>query len=867
MAGKLHPQLLKALDVMGFKYMTPVQSKVLSELPSFRTDCLVQAKTGTGKTAAFLLPALHSLLVSDPLPTAHVGILIISPTRELALQIAKECDQLTSQLSKPIECHTAFGDLTARATNLNRFMNGLPSVLVATPGRLKDYLSDGRVAAKLRGVRTVILDEADTMLESGFLADVTEILKLLPPKASGWQGMCFSATIPAKIKDVINIVLRPGYKSLSTIDKNEPPTIAKVPQYYVLIPSVKDTFTTLASLLALESKTSSKIVVFGVTANMVALYARLFEQALTHLKVYELHSRLSQNIRTRTTDEFKAAESGLMFASDVIGRGMDFPNVDLVIQVGLPSNGEQYVHRVGRTARAGNDGRAVIILTQAESFFLDRNPQLPIQLHGETPQILNHAANCAPMIEQAMYQIDEIVKQRAYSSFLGFFAGSGFLKPLHMDKVDLVQMANEMAVKGMYCPEPPPMEKKTIGKMGLKGVPGFTYASGNIADDGSGFANSRSRPSGRGGRGVLKPQDAGAVKKQAGGRGGGGQGAGGGGIGGGRGGGVAVGRGGGESRGGRSARGRGSVGRGATARAPPTLPPTVEEAYRKKCIELKRRMNEVEENNDAYRLRKTRLVRGIRKMRLERAILLETLGKRMRKHGGDGTNGMYDDESEASSEGPPTPQEKPLRSKRGHRRPAPSPRSASTHRPLHPLPTPSHLLPHASFSTPIAPHPGPNSFLHANGSTSNPLRVDQSGMYAHPPPNGFTPPSQQLLVLPPQPPRPLLPTELFISHMITVELPTNPQNHPANLPEEEMAPYALNCWQRLAPQDREQWERRYDELMQVYGHEMRGWEDMVRGMGVQLRGGEADDEEDEGEDVKMEEAGERESGGFTAVNS
>ena len=140
-------------------------------------------------------------------------------------------------------------------------------------------------------------------------------------------------------------------------------------------------------------------------------------------------------------------------------------------------------------------------------------------------------------------------------------------------------------------------------------------------------------------------------------------------------------------------------------------------------------------------------------------------------------------------------------------------------------------------------------------------------MYAHPPPNGFTPPSQPLLVLPPQPPRPLPPVDLFISHMINVELPTNPQNHPANLPEEEMAPYALNCWQRLTPQDREQWERRYDDLMQVYGHEMRGWEEMVRGMGVQLRGGEADEDEDEGEDVKMEEAGERESGGFTAVNS
>lgn len=109
MAGKLNVSLLRALEVMGFEYMTPVQSKVLSELPNFRSDCLVQAKTGTGKTVAFLLPTLHSLLASPQLPRGQVGILILSPTRELALQIAKECDQLTSQLPKVLECHTAFG--------------------------------------------------------------------------------------------------------------------------------------------------------------------------------------------------------------------------------------------------------------------------------------------------------------------------------------------------------------------------------------------------------------------------------------------------------------------------------------------------------------------------------------------------------------------------------------------------------------------------------------------------------------------------------------------------------------------------------------------------------------------------------------
>lgn len=233
-------------------------------------------------------------------------------------------------------------------------------------------------------------------------------------------------------------------------------------------------FTALLSVILEESKDSSKMIVFGVTANMVALYAKVFE-GLIPFPLYQLQSRLSQNIRTKTTEEFKAAKNGVMFASDVIGRGMDFPEVGVVIQVGLPSNGEQYVHRVGRTGRAGNDGRAVIILTEQESFFLKRNPQLPIKSHPRSTEILSGADGYAKTVETAMYAVDETVKTRAYLSFLGFFAGSGMLKPLRTDKQGLVAMANKLAMEGMHCPEPPAIEKSTVGKMGLKGVPGLRY--------------------------------------------------------------------------------------------------------------------------------------------------------------------------------------------------------------------------------------------------------------------------------------------------------------------------------------------------------------------------------------------------------
>jgi ATP-dependent RNA helicase MSS116, mitochondrial len=253
---------------------------------------------------------------------------------------------------------------------------------------------------------------------------------------------------------------------------------ASVPQYHVIIPTVKETFPALSSLVEYECKeggSDPKIIVFGTTANLVALYAEFFRQS-SSLPVYELQSRLSQPQRTRTTNEFKEATTGIMFATDVIGRGMDFPNVTSVIQVGLPMNGEQYVHRVGRTARVDKDGRAVILLTQAESFFLTVNRKLPIRPYVHTIDLANNQAAA-----QVMAKIGQKIKQKAYSAYLGFM--KGFMNKLNVGPDGLVAMANELAIGAFGCPEPPLMEKKTIGKMGLKGVKGIRYGTLSDGDD------------------------------------------------------------------------------------------------------------------------------------------------------------------------------------------------------------------------------------------------------------------------------------------------------------------------------------------------------------------------------------------------
>lgn len=254
-------------------------------------------------------------------------------------------------------------------------------------------------------------------------------------------------------------------------------TMVRVPQYHVIIPSVKETFPALSSIVEHEIKEGGpdpKIIVFGTTANLVALYAEFFRQH-SSLPIYELQSRLSQPQRTRTTNEYKEATTGIMFATDVIGRGMDFPNVTSVIQVGLPMNSDQYVHRVGRTARVDKDGRAVILLTEDESFFLKVNQQLPIQPYAHSIDAADNTATA-----EVMGKIDAKTKQKAYSAYLGFM--KGFMNKLRLKPEGLVAMANDLATEAFCCLEPPPIQKSTVGKMGLKGVQGIRY--GTLSDDG-----------------------------------------------------------------------------------------------------------------------------------------------------------------------------------------------------------------------------------------------------------------------------------------------------------------------------------------------------------------------------------------------
>ncbi|KAL0465893.1 ATP-dependent RNA helicase [Neurospora intermedia] len=479
MAGRLDARLLKALDAMGYANMTPVQEKVLN-MGSFTQDCLVQAKTGTGKTIAFLLPALHTLLNAKDLDPSQVALLILAPTRELAQQIVDECEKLVSQCNPRFECHLAVGG-SAKASSLSKFLRGKPTILVATPGRLDDYLSDERVKQKFNNLRCLVLDEADCMLDQGFLPALTKILTSLPKKQlAGWQGMCFSATLPPSIHKVLHHVLAPKHAHISTVDENEAPTINSVPQSYMKVDSVDDVLPTLHNLLSAERYDNPKLkaVVFCSTARQAALLYTLFGHtggaSPAKLPVWQMQSRMNQAQRTRTTEEFKNTDSGILFASDVVGRGLDFPDIHLVIQVGIPLNSEQYVHRVGRTGRAGKGGRAVMIITPEDFWFVERNRQFPMaQSKLDHPKAA--AVDSASIISQSLAKVPDQVKAQAYVAYLGFV--NTMRSKMKITPAQMVQVANRYAFS-LGCEEPPAIEASTIGKMGLKGVPGLIKNTG-----------------------------------------------------------------------------------------------------------------------------------------------------------------------------------------------------------------------------------------------------------------------------------------------------------------------------------------------------------------------------------------------------
>ncbi|GAA5929584.1 hypothetical protein JCM1841_004986 [Sporobolomyces salmonicolor] len=543
-AGQISQATAVGIAKGGFEYCTEVQKQTLPVILT-GVDVLAQARTGTGKTLAFLIPSIERLLrAPQQAVQGQISVLILSPTRELAIQIEESARVLLSGTQYAVQ-HVVGG------TNMNAETNRLNKqrcdILVATPGRLLDHLENSNVKGKMANLSALILDEADRLLEQGFRREIEKIISYLPNRNSvPRQTLLFSATIPQQVHQIASLALLPNHSFVSTIPPEEENTHEHVPQHVLTPSSLFDVFPTTLALLRSEIGThgaAAKIMVFLPTARATGLAAALFKRVGLQgqgMEVYEIHSRKSQSQRNAAAEAFKVAIGGVLFSSDVTARGMDFPNVTAVIQVGLPQTPEQYVHRLGRTARAGTNGHGVLVLAPFETFFLRKSPlisSLPIQPH---PLASTSLAPSSPdflaarrELNAAMAQVDNESKGQYYSASLGFY--KGFLRDaFRSDAGALVRTFNEYATHqdGLGCAEVPGVLAQTVGKMGLRGTPGLNIVSALPGKEG----------------------------KPSGGRGGGGGGGGGGGRGGGQGSGA---RGRGGGRGGRGgAGGRGGRGRG-----------------------------------------------------------------------------------------------------------------------------------------------------------------------------------------------------------------------------------------------------------------------------------------------------------------
>eukprot|EP00698_Gefionella_okellyi_P007048 TRINITY_DN1717_c0_g1_i2.p2 TRINITY_DN1717_c0_g1~~TRINITY_DN1717_c0_g1_i2.p2 ORF type:complete len:554 (-),score=127.43 TRINITY_DN1717_c0_g1_i2:2896-4557(-) len=436
--------------VMKFEFMTRVQ---LETLPVIMTgaDVLARAKTGTGKTVAFLTPSIERLLRDRP-QHGDISVLVVSPTRELAAQIAVEARALLTYHPFKVQCVVGG---TNMKTEQKLLANAPCDFLVATPGRLIDHLENTTgLAARIGRVRVLILDEADQLLEMGFRPAIEKILVFTNKSR---QTLLFSATFSDALRSVVHIAMRSDHKYIDTVGEEES-TNAHVIQKYVITPLADQLPTLVSLILAQMREPDHKIIVFCTTARLTQYMAELFNAMGIHS--LEIHSRKSQGHRTKVSEQFRKATNAVMFSSDVSARGMDYPDVTFVCQVGIPSDREQYVHRLGRTGRAGRPGHGLLLLADFERFFLHQLRDLPIAEHDK----VEFRGDIAEKIRAGQHKLPQQTLTQAYGAWLGFY--NSHVSKLRWDKVTLVQQANYYASL-LGCAEPPALQRKTLGKMGL----------------------------------------------------------------------------------------------------------------------------------------------------------------------------------------------------------------------------------------------------------------------------------------------------------------------------------------------------------------------------------------------------------------
>ncbi|KAJ6850943.1 DEAD-box ATP-dependent RNA helicase 31-like [Iris pallida] len=460
----ISPLSLKGIKAAGYERMTVVQEATLPVILKGK-DVLAKAKTGTGKTVAFLLPAIEAISklshADHDRKCSPIHALIICPTRELASQAAAVATTLTKY-------HASIGvQVVTGGTNMNSEQKRIKfkpcQILVATPGRLIDHIENtSGFCSQLTDMKIVVLDEADRLLDMGFRKDIEKIIAVVPKQR---QTLLFSATVSNEVRQMTHIAMNKNHEFINTVEVGTEETHSQVRQMH-LSADLDMQFPVLYSILKehISEDAEYKIILFCTTAMVTKLVSDLLSKLRCNVR--EIHSRKSQSHRTRVSEDFRKSKGLILVTSDVSARGVDYPDVTLVIQLGVPADREQYIHRLGRTGRKGKEGKGILILAPWEKYFLSIIKDLPLTEAPLPPIDLN----IRKQVGMALSNVDQKNKEFAYQAWLGYYGSN---KVVGRDKNNLVKLANEFS-KSTGLDTPPAVPLRVLNKMRIgRHVPGI----------------------------------------------------------------------------------------------------------------------------------------------------------------------------------------------------------------------------------------------------------------------------------------------------------------------------------------------------------------------------------------------------------
>lgn len=383
--------IAKAIQEQGYTTPTPIQERSIPDILDGR-DFLGCAQTGTGKTAAFSIPILQNLS-KNKIHNKHIKALILTPTRELAIQIEENINAYGKYL--PLKQLVIFGGV--KQGNQEAALKKGVDILVATPGRLLDFIAQGVIS--LKNLEIFVLDEADRMLDMGFVHDVKRIIKLLPQKR---QTLFFSATMPGEIQKLANSILNNPVKVEVTPVSSTADTI-KQSVYFVEKENKLNLLTHI-----LENDISDSVLVFSRTKHGADKIARKLQK--DNISAEAIHGNKSQNARQNALNNFKSGKTRILVATDIAARGIDIDELKFVINFELSDVSETYVHRIGRTGRAGAEGTSISFVDGLDLLNLKNTEKL--------------IGKKIPVIKDHPFHTDDLVAQKRDSNNKPMPAGS-----------------------------------------------------------------------------------------------------------------------------------------------------------------------------------------------------------------------------------------------------------------------------------------------------------------------------------------------------------------------------------------------------------------------------------------------------------